>query len=250
MEPTKVHFVVGMATTGILGFILGVVFKSPGESGQDSTAPRPLILAKPPAPKPEDTVPDRNPVPLDLTEHFNAELVQHDVENANDFSELPSGLQPMLGTTFDIKGVIQLGGQTEKASASKYPERVSGIKVGARCRRVQFLLGTRVAEQPGVSVAKVVIRYADGQTQEAPVVYGKNVLDWWIDPRQPLRRGGAVAWVGSNAAARKKGSSVQLFKLAVDNSRPEAVVESLELVSLMTRSAPFFIAATADILAD
>jgi len=240
-----------MAIAASMGFLAGFSVRSGAAEKPASKAdPASTNISPPPPSNPKDVEPDQNSLPLDLSKQFNADLFGgwHTPGSPNDLSELPSGLQPMLGTKFDIQGIIQLGGVTQdKPWGAKYPPSVPGIKVGTRCRRLQFLLGTGLVERDGLPIGKVVVRYADAQTREIPVVYGRHVRDWWFDPKLPRPKGGVVAWSGLNQASRLKGMAIQLYKVSWENPLPDLIVDSIDLVSLMTDSAPFFIAATADV---
>jgi hypothetical protein len=88
-----------------------------------------------------------------------------------------------------------------------------------------------------------VIRYADSQRVEVPIIYGNDLREWCFD-YDPVReiRGAVVAWTGRNAGQHP----VRLYKATWENPWPEINVVSLDFVSAMTDAAPFLIALTAE----
>jgi hypothetical protein len=255
MDARKIHFVVAVLASGFVGFLIGLLARPrTQEDSPDRRAPS----SAPPVPKVtfkinlENTSPDANPQTIDLSTHFNADTAAswHTPGTPNDLSELPKGPQTLKGTTFTISGIIQLTGRVQKPWASNYPDMVTNIRVGISCRRLQFLQGTGVADRDGSRIGKYVVHYASGQTAEIPILYGKNVRDWWWNPKYPEPSDCVVAWTGSNGAAKEKGMSLRLYKMTWMNPRPEDSIESLDFVSSMGGSAPFLLAVTADALKD
>lgn len=57
-----------------------------------------------------------------------------------------------------------------------YPERVEGVAVRRRSRRVHFLHGAEWVSAEGATIARWLGHYPDRQRQEVPVCYGQGVL--------------------------------------------------------------------------
>jgi hypothetical protein len=92
-----------------------------------------------------------------------------------------------------------------------------------------------------------VVHYADNQTREIPIIYGKQVVDWWFDPKHPFEPTDArVAWTGVNEAAEAYGKSLRICQFTWENPLKETEVTSISLFSRSTMSAPFVIAITID----
>jgi hypothetical protein len=192
--------------------------------------------------------PTRDPscgvVQLDLGRHYNARLTVswHPGTPGNDLSALPRGFVRLGEVRYDVRGVIQLKGTR---LLSPFPERVNGIPVGQECRRIHFLHATAYRMSPGTQIGHYLIRYVDGAEDEIPILYGRDVEDWWFEPG--VAGAGAsseVAWTGENAAARQRGRKIRLFHTCWDNPRGEVQIESLDFVSALTESGPFLVGVT------
>jgi hypothetical protein len=190
--------------------------------------------------------PSCGPEHLDLTEHYNATLTMawHDALPGNDLAKLPQGLQELAGQTYDVRGVIQLKG---RMLSTPFPEQVTGIQVNRSCRRIHFLHATSFSEHVGTRIGHFRIRYVDGLDREIPIVYGRDVEDWWFRLK-PVEAptNCAVAWRGDNEPTRTHGRGVRLYHTQWDNPRAQVDIASIDYVSAMTHSGPFLIAITVE----
>jgi hypothetical protein len=89
-----------------------------------------------------------------------------------------------------------------------------------------------------------VIHYANGQQQQVPINYGKDVLDWWMNEGVDGASANAV-WRGRNDAS-PNGPQKGLFKTTWNNPRPDQEIATIDYRSTMTDSAPFLIAITVE----
>jgi hypothetical protein len=95
-------------------------------------------------------IPARNPAcppeAIDLTDYYNAGLTTkwHGKTAENTLAELPRGVQQLAGVAFDVRGLIQLGSDSEQSRG--FPQEVGQIKVGRPVRRFHFLHA--VSERP------------------------------------------------------------------------------------------------------
>jgi hypothetical protein len=184
------------------------------------------------------------PEQLDLSAHYNATLTMawHPYPPENSLSELPHGLCAFGDLTYDVRGVIQLKSQM---LTPPFPKEILGIAVRQQCRRIHFLHATAFEETPNTRIGHYLVRYIDGQEQEIPIVYGRDVQDWWFDPRATASPGtGSVVWTGENEPTRTRGMGLRLFHSQWDNPRDQVEVLSIDYLSAMTASAPFLIAIT------
>jgi len=55
-----------------------------------------------------------------------------------------------------------------------------------------------------------------------------------------------VVWTGSIPLAEDAGRSLRLYHTTRANPRPDAAITSLDVVSTLSRSAPFFMAITVE----
>ncbi len=182
---------------------------------------------------------------LDLSEHYNGLLTDSwQGFPGNHLAELPNGVEKFAEVPFDVRGVIQLRGLD---FPFRFPEKVEDIKVNQKCSHIHFLHGTAFGVRPGTNVASYFIHYMDKQVRQFPIVYGKQIADWWFDPKYPLEpTDSTVAWAGLNEAAKAYGKSLRLFQTTWDNPLKNTEVASISLVSSVTVSAPFVIAITVD----
>jgi hypothetical protein len=186
---------------------------------------------------------------IDLSRYYNAALTEpRPGSPAGTLAPLPRGLRRFAGVDFDVRGIVQLGG--ESPAASKFPAEVTDIKVGQKCRHLYFLHAACMggAADEGKEIAAYVVRFATNQMRlEIPVAYGREVHNWLSRPNEPLASNDlTVAWKGTNAVSYSQGRPIRLFLTAWPNPAPGVEIESIDFVSRMAVPAPFLVALTAD----
>lgn len=209
--------------------------------------PRPKTDASP-----GRAIPERDPAAgeglLDLSGHYNGALDETWQAGGlanNHLGHLPRGLQVFGGVSFDVRGVVQLSGmQAEQGLRVRFPKAVEGIEVNRRADRLYFLHACAWPSPVGTQVGMYVIHYANGQQQQVPINYGKDVLDWWLNEGTD-EFAVDVAWKGANSAS-PGGPELGIFKTTWNNPRPEQEIESIDYRSAMTDSAPFLLGITAE----
>ena len=180
---------------------------------------------------------------LDLTEYYNAALGRawHPGDSGNNLDILPAGLLQLGDVAFDVRGIIQLSGQSLANSGGRFPPKISDIKVEQSCQKIHFLHATGWKVNDGTQVGSYILHYANGNTQEIPIVYGDNVRDWnALNDNSNKLKNGEIAWSGSNKARLP----VRLFKSIWNNPFPELEIATMDYVSSMSPAAPFVIAIT------
>jgi hypothetical protein len=183
---------------------------------------------------------------IDLSEHYNAALVQswHPGMGNNSLDVLPPGLLQLGGTVFDVRGIVQLAGkELQRGGRRVYPEKVVGIPVSQACRQLQFLHAAGWHTKEGTRIGNYIVHYADSREQTIPIIYGEDVRDWnaGADSTIELKRG-IIVW----SAVNKAPLSVRLFKSTWLNPFPETEITTIDYVSTVSESAPFLIAITAE----
>jgi hypothetical protein len=178
---------------------------------------------------------------LDLSEHYNGLLTDSwQGFPGNHLAQLPAGLREFGSVLFDVRGVIQLRGMQVP-----FPEKIEGIRVNQKLSRIHFLHAAAFGLKSPTNIATYVIHYADNQVREIPIVYGRQIADWWVDPSHPVEPVEAkVAWTGLNEAATAYGKSLRLYQFTWQNPLNEIQVISIGLISHATLAAPFLIAIT------
>jgi WD40 repeat protein/serine/threonine protein kinase len=189
---------------------------------------------------------------LDLTRFYNASLTQgwqtpEEEKGPVNLSELPRGLVELGGVSFDVRGILQVSGQSMKAQGGRYPEQIKGIPVDRKCARVHFLQGTGWSTADGTEIGAYIIHYTDGQRRVIPITYGEDVRDWWFSFQSlpEYSNQASIAWLGANPKTRANESAcLRLYLRSWTNPTPEVAITSIDLISAMTPCAPFLIAIT------
>jgi WD40 repeat protein len=160
----------------------------------------------------------------------------------NDLAELKQGKETLEGFKFNIgEGMIRLANNKLK---DKLPDKVEGIKIGAKFAQLHILHATAYREAPDAVIAKYIVHYADKTDATIDVVYGQDVLDWWNYPGTTEPTRSKVVWKGANAAAKQFEATLWLFATTWKNPHPMKQVVSIDFVSMLTDAAPFVVAMT------
>jgi WD40 repeat protein len=183
---------------------------------------------------------------IDLTAFYNRSLAKDGLGVADvDWAELPQGLQQFGGTLFDLRGFIGISGHCP--DGPDYPKAVTHIPVKTRGRFIHVLHFTSFECNDGIKVGAYLLRYANGQTAEFPVEYGRDVRNWWtVDGEPAVTPSAAVVWVGSTPGAAASGRTIRLWKRTYVNPVPEFDIAEMDFVSAMAYPAPALMAVTID----
>jgi len=190
---------------------------------------------------------------VDLTEYYNGDLLSNwhnSWDKGNDLRELPTGLQTMADTLFDVRGLIAVNQEYDdpKTRRTKLPPIVEGIRIGRKCNQLYFLHSAYNAAYSNLEqIGHYKVHFANGEQQVIPITTGRDVLDWHkeVPPGSSL----VVAWEGDNAKTRQKadaGKKVRLYKSTWENPTPEVEIQTIDLVSRHGGPAPFLVALTVE----
>jgi hypothetical protein len=185
---------------------------------------------------------------ITLDSHTNCSLMDSFLPKRasnNNLEELPMGSQVFGGIPFKITGRIQLGCGALAAAGWQFPQRVDGITISSKCRRIHLFHGALFANKMGEPIAKLIIHYEDDSQQAIEIVAGRHVLDWWGPTHETgaLDDGSELAWVGSNPyiRVRQPKLAARLYKSTFENPKPLVTVKTLDYVSTQTPAAPFLL---------
>jgi hypothetical protein len=185
---------------------------------------------------------------IDLSAHYTAGLDEdwHGRQwKGNNLSRLPSGRQTLGDVEFDVRGILQLASPPLNTTAPGFPDHIKGIQIHRHCQRLHFLHSTGWGNdvKDKTQIGTYLIRYADGQKLEIPILNGVDLREWQVtaDKTNHLERA-TVAWNGRTP----RGANVQLFKRTWNNPRPEMEIEGVDFSSARTLAAPFLIAITVE----
>ena len=186
---------------------------------------------------------------VDLSKYYNAALNEtwHKGGMSNNtLKDLPRGIQTLGGTSFDIRGIVQLSGQqAERELSVQFPEEVANITVQQKGQKVHFLHGCGWPSPEGTSIGAFVIHYRNGETRSVPIVYGVDVQDWWMSEDFTSGSKPNVVWTGENHSA-PDGPPIGVCKTTWVNPLPSIEIDHIDYQSAMMNSAPFLIAITVE----
>jgi hypothetical protein len=140
---------------------------------------------------------------------------------------MPKGVQTLENVRFKVaEGLIQLG-RTQPPLKEPRPDRVDGIKVGKAFAKLHVLHGTLgggvpeqfIAEDTKIGAYKV--HYEGGPTEIIPIVYGKDLRDWYNHDKSKDVARGKLAWVGGPG-------NVRLYLTTWSNPQPTKRVVSID----------------------
>jgi outer membrane protein assembly factor BamB len=186
----------------------------------------------------------RKQTALDLQPKANHKLKEDAHRAGNNLAALPTGEQSLAGVTWKIgEKLILLSGK----STTDKPAKVEGIRVGTTFSKLYLLHATHWAAPEDTLVGYYLVNYEDKSQQKIPIVYGKDIGDWWYtgDARIPSRA--EVAWKGGNDYARSLGYKIRLYGATWKNPEPARKVVSIDFASTNEAdAAPFCVAITAE----
>jgi hypothetical protein len=176
-----------------------------------------------------------------LSEGFHPE---HPGGPDNNLKELPTGEQTFAGVRFKIADkFIQLGSTNFPNGAAK----VEGIAVQSKFARLHILHATEWAAEDDAIVGEYTVTWEDDTSVTIPIVYGKDVMDWWYDDACSEPSRGKVAWKGENDLAKQQQKKIRLYLTTWENSKPDTKVKTLDFASTKdTPAAPFCVAMTVE----
>ncbi|HAB18995.1 MAG TPA: hypothetical protein DCE44_21470, partial [Verrucomicrobiales bacterium] len=183
---------------------------------------------------------------IDLSAHYTASLAEGPIgahsEGTKSVACLPFGLTWIEGIHFDIRGLVQLRGNS---LVKRLPLDEAGIRVRQSCRRLRFLHGTAGVVPVGTTVSRLKIQRLSGEIFEIPLRYGMDVADWGSESTE-LAEAKAVIGPEVNGAATDYRNRPRLHLTTWLNPNPDDPVETLDFQSSASGSAPFLVAVTAE----
>jgi len=185
---------------------------------------------------------------VDLHPKSNAKLAGSFGSGFLHLDDLPRGVKVLQKVKFKIADdLIQLGRKDPPLKEPR-PDQVDGIKVGKAFGSLHILHGTvgggvEVTQfvPEDTKIAEYKVHYADGATEAIPVVYGKDLRDWYDHDNSKEVTRGKLAWqVGDNR--------LRLYLTTWTNPQPARQVVSIDYVKVggaaAAAAAPFCVAIT------
>jgi hypothetical protein len=159
----------------------------------------------------------------------------------NDMSMLAVGRQTLDGVVYLLgsqpSGAILL--DTPHVKPGGFPDAVN-LPVAGTFDELRFLYTCAWAPDSG-QVARLIIRYQDGSTAEAPILAGRHILDWRIDPtwqqHQALNDNRVyAAWQGPNRSVGR----VTIYHYGWPNPEPAKPIAGVTLTNRSLSDKPAF----------
>jgi RNA polymerase sigma factor (sigma-70 family) len=222
----------------------------PAETVLPATVPnRAVVDAAVPAPNPVPVAPaitdaQRGRTYVDLQPYANQRLTDSFHFDGNNLANLPTGEQRLAGVNFKIESrLIQLS----CGGAADMPQKVEGIKLGARVSRISILHATHFYADEDQVIGHYTVNYVDRTREVIPIVYGKDLCNWWWTEGFAVPSRAEIGWEGTNAyLANTANPKIRLYVITWQNPKPSRKVASLDFSSTNTAAAPFCVAITAE----
>jgi hypothetical protein len=117
-------------------------------------------------------------------------------------------------------------------AGAKYPD-LTGVPVSRKFAELHLLHNTTWPDVEGETIALIRLHYADGTSQELPVIYGAHVRDSHrirTEESETLSDPDSkIVWRGPGSASFK--STTRVFESKFINPRPLKVVKTMDVVS-------------------
>jgi hypothetical protein len=206
---------------------------------------------------------------IDLGALYNSNYFQgtfdwHDTTNApTRMSHVPWVVTSLRGVRYDVRGLVQLNsgrypndGRVDKEVRGKdinemygkqWPDQIS-IPLGRRARSIGFLASTIWGRGDSVNsgedpVARYVFHYDDGSSVEDPVLWRRDIVDWWNGGTLGDLR--SLGWFDRAPARPGEAFSQATFSEKIwRNPHPEKVITRIDFVSAKIEAAPFLLGVT------
>jgi hypothetical protein len=193
------------------------------------------------------------PIPPGLRDHLTfvaldlrgtEYLADGPASGGHDLNRLPRGIHRLGETYFRIgEKMVHLRGH----SRPELPQEVKGIEVRARGGVLHFLHATQGSTVPNALIGGYVVHYADGSHQAIPLLYARDLTNWFNvrGTQGPTRAG--IAWTGSNDSTDpNRRFEIRLFAMTWTNPHPEREIAALDVLSAGKDCDPFLVAVTVE----
>jgi Carboxypeptidase regulatory-like domain len=118
---------------------------------------------------------------------------------------------------------------------------VRAIAVGAKANQVRFLHSARGELRSGTEVGFYAVHYTDGTSECVPIVFGRDLGNWFSAVRRPLvtPTHARVAWTGTNDMADRSPPAqikIHLYGSTWKNPHPERQIATIDVRSSSDQS--------------
>ncbi|HLX94233.1 MAG TPA: hypothetical protein VKU37_00655 [Verrucomicrobiae bacterium] len=187
--------------------------------------------------------------PLDLTTNYTTPVSYFDqITQFPAWKTVPRGRHVFDGVPLDIEGMICLWGEDNATQLHiVFPEKRLGIAMNQKFETLYVYHGCFFTSPDGTPVCAVVFRYADGTSITNQMLYGEDVIDWVANTDKPIigptGPRSKLAWVGGTFTPNED-QPLRLCLTAIENPQPSVEVETIDLYSCKSHTAPCIMAMT------
>ena len=166
-------------------------------------------------------------------------------QGENCLRNAPWGVTDCNGVPFDFIRPDQNGERAcvmlRGAALPELPDAVRGIGVNLKAQALFFLHAAAWLEGGNAEVMRYVVRYADGTSENIPVLARRDIDDWWIDSRkkQAATARCRVGWKNSE----NRGFHI----LRWDNPHPDKTIALIDMESACGAAVPVVAAISAEL---
>lgn len=187
-------------------------------------------------------------VPVDLSRHVVT--AWSTVKPGSSWDAVPKGRQVVGDVPFEFAGLVEVAGTGGLEYNRDHPTRANAIRVGRPVAALHLLHGAGFAVPDRTTIARLVLHYANGQSRELPIRYGEHVRNWWDEPNDEsdavLDAQTRVGWTGRSPETDAFKVGLRLFHTRFANPLPDQVVESVDLVSTLSRCSEVLLGLTVE----
>lgn len=186
-------------------------------------------------------------MPLDLTKYLVMKPESFAKIKQFPWAVTPVGKHTFAGVPVEIQGATILWGKRNADRGQEYPKTVTDIPVQQKFETLYILHCVFFEAAKGEPSFYTVINYEGGKSQSDEVYCGEDSKDWWVnDPNEvlgPTSKRSTLAWKGTGKA-NDRDQDVRFCLTAIDNTHPERLVTTLDLVSSEKQAAGVILAIT------
>ena len=186
--------------------------------------------------------------PVNLTGRYVVSANRFDSLQTRGWRSVPRWFQVYDHVPFDMNGIICLWGGRSAKGGLVLPDADPDIGVHQKFQTLYVYHAVFFASPDNTPVYDLVIHYADGSSATNQVLYGADVLDWNVKrsrtAKGPTGARSKVGWQGGTFTPGKN-DPLRFTVTAIDNPQPDTEVETIDLISCKSESAPCILAMTA-----
>ncbi len=188
---------------------------------------------------------------VDLAPWANIKLTEDWNGGANNnLGSLPAVLEQPGGGSFHFGDFIQLAGKRLRVSSGRMlPRSIGWVPLSRAATGADFALAACYVEhdeelQDTCIGSLFLLRSSGRGAVRIPLIYGRNVWDWWVPSGGHVTEApaAAVAWRGENPNARYNQHALALYRLAWAAAEGQSPVSAVSFVSTLRRPAPMLLA--------